>query len=100
MRWLPLSLLLWGGCTAPPVAPKSPLGTVPAFAQRPGDPQKGWETLTRYPYVTCGVPRSAYDQAFPPAPEEDRIAERSGESTDLPYNRTGFKVAVLKSAPC
>ena len=63
----------------------SSVGAVPADAQRPGDPQKGYQLLVNTPYVTCGVPYSAYRQtADTPAPRI-LLPGREGRNAKLPY---------------
>jgi hypothetical protein len=74
-------------------APQSPVGPVPAFDQRTGDPQRGWEALISEGYVGCGVPLTAYRQVFDPAPPHVRLPGRTGTNAELPFNMTAFKTA-------
>lgn len=68
----------------------SPLGVVPATPQRLGDPQKGYEALVNEPYISCGVPYSAYMRnASPPAPDH-LLPGRKGRNAELPYNLTSY----------
>ena len=49
---------------------------IPADMQRPGDPQKGYDALVNNGYVSCGVPYTAYKQAFGAAsPGHERAVE-------------------------
>jgi mono/diheme cytochrome c family protein len=63
---------------------------VPADEQRPGDPKKGYAALINNGYVSCGVPYTAYKQAFAPAPEELKIPGRNAANADIPYDYTRF----------
>lgn len=69
----------------------SPLGPVPAFAQRPGDPARGREALLNEPYITCGIPESAYRKLVPPPPKDQILAERKGRNATLPYYQTHYR---------
>ncbi len=75
-----------------PDASVSPIGEVPAYDQRDGDPDAGWTALINEGYVGCGVPKSAYDQVSGPAPLSMRLPDRAGTpSAALPYNFTAFE---------
>jgi mono/diheme cytochrome c family protein len=71
---------------------ESPPGPIPVYPQRDGDPEVGWRALIEEGYVGCGIPRSAYDQVFAPAPAWARL-ERSGSGATLPYTYNGFRTA-------
>ncbi|MEO8704434.1 MAG: hypothetical protein ABI867_30555 [Kofleriaceae bacterium] len=88
-------LLVVVGCGEPPLdAPHSPIGEVPEFEQRTGDPANGFRALVEEGYVGCGVPLQAYRKVFPdPAPEAARL-DRAGITADLPYNMTAFTTAT------
>lgn len=84
-------MMLWlvacGRNEAPDEATKSPLGQVPAAEQRAGDPQAGYEALIHKPYITCGVPYSAYRKSAPPPEPRTLLPERTGRAAELPYSR-------------
>ncbi len=69
---------------------ESPVGPIPAYDQRAGDAEAGWQALINNGYVGCGVPRSAYNQVFSPAPTWARL-DRGGTNASLPYNFTSFR---------
>jgi mono/diheme cytochrome c family protein len=96
MRISPLVLCLaasCGGDRGEPEAPESPVGPVPAYDQRAGDPAAGWRALIEEGYVGCGVPLSAYRKVFDAAPPESRLPDRTGVNAELPYNFTAFRTA-------
>lgn len=66
-------------------------GAVPAFEQRDGDPQAGYDAIVNRGIVRCGIPYSAYEQVFDPAPASERLPGRTGLNTDLPYIYTATK---------
>lgn len=63
---------------------------IPPYEQRPGDPEAGYTALVNAGYVGCGVPYSAYVQAFPAAPESRRLPGRTGANEMLPYDFNAF----------
>src|SRR5690349_2210639 len=67
-------------------------GPIPAYPQRDGDAAAGWRALIENGYVGCGIPKSAYDQVFSPAPEWARL-DRGGANATMPYNFTAFRTA-------
>lgn len=73
----------------PPV-PMSPLGEVSAESQRPGDPVAGYQALVNYPYVSCGVPYSAYQKNAEPVPLSHRLPGREGRNQELPYRNNAY----------
>lgn len=82
-----LLLVACGGEQGKPASPPTiaPVGVVPVDVQRPGDPRKGYQLLVNTPYVTCGIPYSAYRQtAEPPAPRL-LLPGREGRNAELPY---------------
>jgi mono/diheme cytochrome c family protein len=86
------SVFLFTACgqnKPPATALKSPIGSVPAEPQRPGDPAAGYAALVNNAYVTCGVPYPAYQQRAetPPTPSRS-LPGRKGRNTVLPYNLT------------
>ena len=86
-----LALVACGGDSLD--APTSPVGPVPEFDQRTGDPANGWRALIEEGYVGCGIPLSAYRKVFPdPAPASVRL-DRTGINADLPYDLTAFRTA-------
>jgi mono/diheme cytochrome c family protein len=64
---------------------------LPAAPQRPGDPAKGYDYLVNGGYITCGIPRSAYDRVF--GASDPGIPGRTGANATLPYN---FSAATSK----
>lgn len=85
-----LAVVILVGCGSDPQLPpdppiEHPYEPVPAEPQRPGDAAKGYDYLINGDYITCGLPKSLYDSVFGPAPVEDRLAGRTGESATLPY---------------
>lgn len=65
------------------------VGPVPAYPQRDGNAEAGWRALIENGYVGCGIPKSAYDQVFAPAPSSLRL-DRGGLNATLPYNYNAF----------
>ncbi len=63
---------------------------IPADAQRPGDPQKGYAALVDNGYVSCGVPSTAFFMVFGAAPPADQLPGRNAKNASLPYNLTRF----------
>ena len=57
---------------------------LPADTQRAGDPAKGYDYLVNGGYITCGIPRSAYDRVF--GASDPGIPGRTGANATLPYN--------------
>lgn len=90
-----LSLLilicLLGACNPREQVTRSPLGTVAPQPQRPGDPRKGREALLNEPYITCGIPLTAYQRLAPPPAPWERLPERRGLNARLPYHRTHYR---------
>jgi mono/diheme cytochrome c family protein len=66
---------------------------LPAYDQRPGDPDAGYLAMVNNPYVGCGVPESAYNIVFGDALEELRLPGREGRNATLPYDQTQFEDA-------
>ncbi len=83
MRGSLLVVILAAGCSGsgsdPTWPTSSPVGPVDPEPQRSGDPDEGYRALLEENYVGCGVPLSAYQQAF------------GGELT---YNLTAFETAT------
>ena len=63
----------------------SPVGPVPAEEQRSGNPEKGYQMLVNEPYVTCGVPYSAYQQITEAPDPRYLLPGREGRNAELPY---------------
>jgi hypothetical protein len=69
----------------------APSGTpIAADPQRSGDAAKGYTALVNEGYVSCGVPYTAYAQAFGAAPADLQLPGRDPKSATLPYNLTRF----------
>lgn len=66
------------------------IGPVPAYTQRPGDPQAGYEALVNRGYVGCGVPKAAFDMAFSATPAALKLSGRDALNVDLPYDFNAF----------
>ena len=79
-----------------------PYPEVPAEAQRPGDPAKGYDFLINGGYVTCGLPKSI----APSGAAADRIAGRTGDNAALPYywsaatSKEGVRVVSANCLMC
>jgi mono/diheme cytochrome c family protein len=74
---------------------------LPADPQRPGDPAKGYDYLVNGGYITCGIPRSAYDKVFGAA--DPGIPGRTGANATLPYSysaATSKEGVPIVSANC
>lgn len=67
---------------------RSPVGPVAKTEQRPGDPVAGRNALLNAPYVSCGIPYSAYRRLNPNTAAEMRLPERDGRNAELPYALT------------
>ena len=89
--------------------PAPPDAGFPAFEgepQRPGDPVKGYDYLVNGGYITCGIPKSAYDQVASPADPTQIPAGRTGDNATLPYNLSvatsaeGVKVVSANCLQC
>ena len=68
-----------------------PAGTrvLEAEAQRSGDADEGYRALVNEGYVSCGIPREAFELGFgAEAPEADRLEGRTGLNERLAYNWT------------
>jgi mono/diheme cytochrome c family protein len=77
-------LSLAAACSAAPSTATYP--EVPSDPQRAGDPAKGYDYLVNGGYITCGIPRSAYDKVIGPAGPGDTIPGRTGDAAGLPYD--------------
>jgi mono/diheme cytochrome c family protein len=88
-------LLMLTGCGQEPEPPvtRSPLGAVPAEAQRPGDPAAGYRALLNNAYVTCGIPYTAYKKMAPTPTPDQWLPDRQGRNAELPYNLTAHTSA-------
>lgn len=82
-----------GGPADPAMTDFKPPGYIAASPQRPGDAQRGYDTLVNFGYVRCGVPYSlfaAYSKLFP-TKAADKLPGRTGHNAELPYFLTSFK---------
>jgi hypothetical protein len=80
---------LFAACGGGEDAQESPVGPIPEYEQRTGDADAGWRALIEKGYVGCGIPRSAYDQVFGPAPTWAQL-DRDGLNQGVQYNFTSF----------
>ncbi|MGH8551688.1 MAG: c-type cytochrome, partial [Methylococcales bacterium] len=69
------------------------LGYVPQTAQRAGDPEAGYDALINQPYITCGIPYSAYRQSADPPRPDQLLPGRNAENNELPYFYTSHTTA-------
>ncbi|MBV8760984.1 MAG: c-type cytochrome [Deltaproteobacteria bacterium] len=91
MRIASLLVLAACGTELPPPPDVSGYPELPSDPQRAGDPAKGYDYLVNGGYITCGIPRSAYDQVVGPA--DPGISGRTGANASLPYD---FSAAMSK----
>ncbi len=71
-----------------PAEHRSETGPVGAVAQRAGDPVAGYRALLNEPYVSCGMPYSAYRRIAPETDPQTLIRDRDGRNAELPYALT------------
>jgi mono/diheme cytochrome c family protein len=69
---------------------QSPVGPVEPSAQRPGDPEAGYDALVNNPYVTCGIPARIFNQFFGPAEPGTTIPGRTGLNENRRFYETAF----------
>lgn len=93
--WIPGILLLTTalitGCNqkAPDsVAHSLAVGPVPATIQRPGNPAAGYDALVNQPYISCGMPYSAFIKATGPPSPRQLLSSRDSRNRGLPYMLT------------
>lgn len=67
---------------------RSKTGIVPATEQRPGDPEAGYRALVNEPYVSCGIPYSAYERVGSDPESGLSVPGRVGRNAELPYTAT------------
>ncbi|MGR3804740.1 c-type cytochrome [Marinibacterium profundimaris] len=65
---------------------RSPTGAVARSEQAAGDPEKGYDALVNEPYVSCGIPWSAYSRLNPDPGLS--VPGRTGRNAELPYAST------------
>ncbi len=106
MRTLALVVLL-AACSDTAVPPPAfPYPRVDPDPQRAGDAKRGYDYLINGGYISCGVPKSLYDQVFSPPPATDKLDGRTGDNADLPYNysaatsREGVRVVSANCLTC
>ena len=68
----------------------SPITTIEASQQRPGNPEIGYGVLVNNPYVSCGVPARIFDQFFGTAPEYAKLSGRNEMNQNRRYYETAF----------
>jgi len=85
---------------------RSALGAVPAADQLSGDAIAGRRALLNAPYVSCGIPYTAYRRIAPTTAEHLRLSEREGRNADLPYaltshvNTEGMEIVANNCLTC
>jgi mono/diheme cytochrome c family protein len=74
-------------CTTPskPIEPGWEFPQIPEEPQRAGDPAAGYDYLVNGGYITCGIPKAAYDKVASPTTDQE-VPGRSGDNLLLPYN--------------
>src|SRR4051812_47122024 len=77
--------VLFGCGTDPRPHPAWTYEEVPSDPQRGGDASKGYDYLINGGYITCGIPKTAYDQVFGNPPVADKIDGRTGDNKNLPF---------------
>src|SRR3954468_14247234 len=94
-------------CTAETPAPTSwPYPQESAEPQRAGDPAKGYDYLINGAYITCGIPKTAFDKVLGSSSPGDRLPDRTGDDKDLPYyysaatSSEGVKVVSANCLMC
>jgi mono/diheme cytochrome c family protein len=89
VRTLLAAVLVLAACGTEPAGPEPGVTwsypEVPAEAQRPGDPAKGYDYLVNGGYITCGIPKSIWDQVMTGGPGANAIPGRTGANAQLPY---------------
>jgi cytochrome c5 len=78
-------ILLLAACGTDRPHPAWTYPSIPSESQRAGDPAKGYDYLINGGYITCGIPKTAYDQAFGNPPVADKIDGRTGDNKNLPF---------------
>ncbi|WP_296478655.1 c-type cytochrome [Roseinatronobacter sp.] len=64
---------------------RSATGRVAETPQREGDPQAGYTALVNQPYVSCGMPYSAYRRIAPETDPSMLLPGRTGRNAELPF---------------
>lgn len=82
--------LLTAGCDQRDMVNKAEPGEIPPSAQRPGDPDQGYDVLLNRAVVTCGLPLRAYQATTGHPPPEYPLPGRTGRNAELPYALTAF----------
>jgi len=85
----------------------SPTGSVPEYAQRPGDAVKGEHALVHQPYVNCGIPARVFRSLQQSSPTKIlSLSNRDPSMDGLPYfstlvrGRTGIPVVSNNCLTC
>ena len=68
---------------AEPAALAEP-GAIPAYEQRQGDPDRGYDLLINGGYVTCGIPYSAWRRLNPDPDTGPALPDRDPRNAALP----------------
>jgi mono/diheme cytochrome c family protein len=85
MRTVALALLVAACTSEPRPHPDWTYASIPSDPQRSGDPAKGYDYLINGGYITCGIPKTAYDQVFGNPPVADKLDGRTGDNKNLPF---------------
>jgi mono/diheme cytochrome c family protein len=82
---------------------KADPGPVPPAAQRPGEPETGYDIVVNGGYLTCGMPYAAWSRTARPEETRPNLPGRKGRNTELPYYLTAQRDArgvEIVSANC
>ncbi|CAH9018576.1 c-type cytochrome [Candidatus Nitrosacidococcus sp. I8] len=66
-------------------------GFVPEEPQRHGDSKAGYDAIINKPYLTCGIPYSAYQKSNLFQPPQYGLPGRTGINKKLPYYQTYYE---------
>lgn len=85
-----LIVLFMCGCVETPPPPQAAAGPVPPAPQRPGDSAAGRIALLNAPYITCGIPESAYRRTVDTGALPEKLPGRRDRNAELPYFQTAY----------
>lgn len=97
-RFLAGILLTAAACTEPAAVTEKPVSQPPEqwwgygkylepHAQRPGDPEEGWQIMINEGYVGCGIPASGFPllKYVTPVTPDETLPGRTGPAAQFPY---------------